>query len=131
MTLLNIQGKKIPEKELDLSGVAKDEVALSESAAKRIAFLLEKAGNPNGYFRVGLKGGGCSGLTYNFGVEQAPKEQDKVFEMHHVKICVDPKSLGLMGGSTLDWYSSFMQKGFRLLSPKKQKSCSCGESFSF
>ena len=103
--------------------VAPGEVGISEAAAKHIAALLV-AEQPGSLLRVGLQGGGCSGLKPYFAFEGSAAENDQVFSQHSVSICVDPKSLSLIGGSWLDF-----ENGFKIRSSQLKKSCSCGESF--
>lgn len=126
MAFLNIQSKKQqfikPSLEV-MPPVPMGEVAISEAAAKRIAALLI-AEKPGSILRVGLQGGGCSGLKPYFAFEESVGENDQVFNQHGVAICVDPKSLSLIGGSWLDF-----DQGFKIRSSQLKKSCSCGESF--
>jgi len=110
--------------------VPKDKLALTEAAAEKCIELAEKEGKPGWFLRVGIMGGGCSGLTYHFSFQQTPDEKDNVFQAYGAKICVDPKSLLYVGGSVLDWSESLMRSGFTVKNPREVKSCSCGESFS-
>lgn len=125
--MVSIQSKnkqKIkPDFEL-MPEVAPGQMGISEAAAKRIEVLL-KAEKPGSLLRVGLQGGGCSGLKPYFAFEESPRENDQVFAQQGVSICVDPKSLSLIGGSWLDF-----DNGFKIKSSQLKKSCSCGESFS-
>lgn len=110
--------------------VPKDQVALTEKAAAKIGQIAEREGKPGQLLRVGIQGGGCSGLSYLFSFTAAPESRDKVFEAFGAKVCVDPKSLLYLGGTVLDWQESLMKSGFVLKNPNEVKSCSCGESFS-
>ena len=110
--------------------VPKNRLAITEAAAEKSVELAEKEGKPGWFLRVGIMGGGCSGLTYHFSFQQATDEKDLVFEAYGAKICVDPKSLLYVGGSVLDWSESLMRSGFTVQNPREVKSCSCGESFS-
>ena len=122
MAFLNILSKKHPTLRPSLEAmpeVAPDTVGISTAAAERIlkeGLLL---------LRVGLQGGGCSGLKPYFAFEQSPRETDRIFTEHGVSVCVDPKSLSLIGGSWLDF-----ENGFKIRSTRLKKSCSCGASFS-
>ena len=80
--------------------------------------------------RVGIKGGGCSGFSYNYALEKTAKASDLIFSEHGVSILVDPKSMKLIGGSLLEWHNEMGSKGFRLRNKQTSKSCSCGQSFS-
>lgn len=106
-----------------------DQVALADSAVRRILKLLGEQ-NSQGIFRVGIVGGGCSGFSYHFAIEEEARPTDLIFEKEGARICVDPKSLKLIGGSMLEWHDSMKRSGFALRSKRGTKSCSCGESFS-
>jgi iron-sulfur cluster insertion protein len=112
-----------------LPEIEANQVLVSESAAERILRLLGEQ-NPTGVMRVGIVGGGCSGYSYHFAIEDAPRANDFVFENLSARICVDPKSIKLIGGSVLEWHDSMKRSGFALRSKRETKSCSCGESFS-
>lgn len=110
--------------------VPKDKIALTERAAQKIAALAEKEGKVGQLLRVGIQGGGCSGLSYTFSFTPGPDARDKVFDAYGAKVVVDPKSLLYLGGSVLEWQESLMKSGFVLKNPNEVKSCSCGDSFS-
>ncbi len=82
-----------------------------------------------GGLRLGILGGGCSGLSYQFKFEVKPRERDNVFEFDGINIFVDPKSLIYLRGLTLDYQESLMQSGFVFDNPNASKSCGCGTSF--
>ena len=110
--------------------VPKNAVAITEAAAKKVLALAEREGKVGQILRVGIQGGGCSGLSYTFAFVETAEARDKVFEAFGAKVCVDPKSLLYLGGTVLDWTESLMKSGFVLKNPQEVKSCSCGESFS-
>ena len=83
----------------------------------------------DGGLRLGVLGGGCSGLSYQFKFEPKPRENDHIFEFDGVKVYVDPKSILYLNGLTLDYKESLMQSGFAFDNPNAQKSCGCGSSF--
>jgi iron-sulfur cluster assembly protein len=93
----------------------------------RLAFQRESV---SGGLRLGVLGGGCSGLSYQFKFAPAPRSNDHVFEFEDVKVFVDPKSMVFLDGMTLDWHDSLIQSGFVFNNPHAQKSCGCGTSFS-
>ena len=103
-------------------------IEVTERAQARIRSVLEKENiSPRqGGLRLGVQGGGCSGLTYN---TQA-RERDRVFEFGDVRIFVDPKSFIYLNGMTLDYQETLMQQGFVFINPNSTKSCGCGTSFS-
>jgi len=84
----------------------------------------------NGGLRLGVQGGGCSGLSYLFRLETQPRPNDNVYEFDGVKIFIDPKSLLYLDGMTLDYKESLLHSGFAVENPNAQKSCGCGASFS-
>ena len=100
-------------------------------AGRQIRKLLEKQDMSGGGLRVGVKAGGCSGLSYVFGWEAAPREQDQVFDgPEDSKIYVDPKSFKFLEGTQLDYDTSLLSKGFVINNPKAKATCGCGTSFS-
>lgn len=106
-------------------------ILISESAAKQVKLQLEKRGTPNSYLRLGVKGGGCSGLTYVIQFEDdAPTDKDIVFEEHNVKIITDKKSILHLDGTILDWEESLIRRGFIFNNPLEKNKCGCGISFS-
>ena len=105
-------------------------VYISLTAAQRIRETLEHDSIPRGGLRLGVKGGGCSGLSYVMRFEPERRSGDKVFEEHGGRVFVDLKSYLYLKGMTLDWSGTLMQKGFTFLNPNASKTCSCGLSFS-
>ena len=105
-------------------------ILVTPSAAQEVRRLIEKEQKPNLGLRIGVKGGGCSGLTYVLAVEDAtPKQYDSVFEQEGLKILVDAKSHLYLDGTTLDFKSGLMGGGFEFQNPLAKKSCGCGTSF--
>jgi iron-sulfur cluster assembly protein len=106
-------------------------ITLTSTAAQEVKRLLEKDGKPNLGLRIGVKGGGCSGMTYVLALEEAsPKQYDSVFEQEGIKILIDAKSHLYLDGTTIDYKSSLMGGGFEFNNPLAKKSCGCGTSFS-
>lgn len=107
-------------------------IKVSETAKKRIAFLMEDDGfSPaTDYVRVGVKSGGCSGLSYDLKFDKALGEDDKVFEDNDIKIAVDKKSFLYLVGTTLEYSGGLNGKGFVFNNPNANRTCGCGESFS-
>jgi iron-sulfur cluster assembly protein len=83
-----------------------------------------------GGLRLGVQGGGCSGLTYVVKFDSEARARDEVFEFGGVKVFVDSKSLAYLNGMTLDYKADLMQQGFVIQNPNAKHSCSCGTSFS-
>jgi iron-sulfur cluster assembly protein len=106
-------------------------IAISENAGRQIRRLLDKQGIPEGGLRIGVKAGGCSGLSYVFAWELEAKPGDEVFEgPERSRIFVDPKSYRFLDGTTLDYDTSLISKGFLFENPKAKSTCGCGTSFS-
>ena len=106
-------------------------IQISETAAHKIRTLMAKQGISDGGLRVGVKGGGCSGLSYTFAWEAAPREGDHVFEgAEDSKVFVDPKSYKFIQGTTLDYDTALVSRGFIFNNPNAKSTCGCGTSFS-
>jgi len=104
---------------------------ISDNAAKLIRKMTIKNGLPAGGLRIGIKAGGCSGLSYTFAWEPAPREGDHVFDgPDGSKVFVDRKSHRFLDGTTLDYDTSLVSKGFIFNNPNAKSSCGCGTSFS-
>ncbi|HKT80871.1 MAG TPA: iron-sulfur cluster assembly accessory protein [Vicinamibacterales bacterium] len=105
-------------------------IQITDTAAKKIRNLMTKQGIVDGGLRVGVKGGGCSGLSYTFAWEREPRFGDDVFEgQDGAKIFVDKKSLIYLDGTVLDYDTSLLSKGFVFNNPNAKTSCGCGSSF--
>ena len=104
-------------------------ITVTQSAAAEAKRLLEKQGKPGFGLRVGVQGGGCSGLSYKLGFDQE-RAGDRVCGTEGVKVFVDPKSDIYLDGTTLDFVDGLEGRGFKFLNPHAKKSCGCGESFS-
>jgi len=96
----------------------------------RSAMAKEGVSPEQGGLRVGVQGGGCSGLSYNIRFDSQPRERDRIFQFGDVRVFVDPKSFIYLHGMTLDYNETLMQQGFVFVNPNAQKSCGCGTSFS-
>lgn len=79
--------------------------------------------------RLGVKGGGCSGMTYVLAFDEDPKERDTVYQLEGLTICIDPKSQFYLSGTTLDFSYGLNGKGFVFSNPNAAKTCGCGHSF--
>ena len=106
-------------------------IHVTEKAATKIRELLNKEGVPadSGGLRVGVQGGGCSGLSYAMRLETEARNRDKVFEENGARIFVDPKSFLYLNDTTLDYQEDLMRQGFVLQNPQAARSCGCGSSF--
>ena len=111
--------------------VADGNIHITEKAAKKFKEVL--AARPdlpqNGGFRLGVYGGGCSGLQYDLDYENDEKEGDKIFEEYGVRIYIDPKSYPYLKGITIDYLDELNKTGFVFNNPNAAGGCGCGESF--
>ncbi len=103
-------------------------IDVTPAAVDRIREML-KANNIEGGLRLGVVGGGCSGLSYKFKFESQPRSSDNVFEVGGVQLMVDPKSYEYLDGLTLDFTNTLMEQAFVFHNPNATKSCGCGKSF--
>lgn len=107
-------------------------IKVSETAKKKVIELMRDDGfDPTiHYVRVGVKSGGCSGLSYDLKFDKENQEGDKVFEDNDVKIIVDKKSFLYLIGTTLEYSGGLNGAGFVFNNPNANRTCGCGESFS-
>src|SRR5262245_45579266 len=107
-------------------------IQVTEQAIAKIRSALVKEGisTEQGGLRLGVQGGGCSGLSYNIRFDTQPRERDRIFQFDDVRIFVDPKSFIYLHGMVLDYQETLMQQGFVFVNPNSSKSCGCGSSFS-
>ncbi len=106
------------------------EISLTETARQEIKKIMSENNVPETHgLRVGVKGGGCSGLTYTLGFDAESKEGDTILELDDVKLFIDGKSLFYLTGTELDFSSGLNGKGFLFSNPNATKTCGCGESF--
>ena len=107
-------------------------IQVTDRAIKRIKLAIAKEGiSPEeGGLRLGVLGGGCSGLSYSIKFDTRPRERDRIFEFDGVRIFVDPKSFIYLHGMTLDYEETLMRQGFNFINPNSTRSCGCGSSFS-
>ena len=103
---------------------------LTDAAAQRINHLKAAEGKPI-RFRIMVKGGGCSGFQYEFGLDDAlPAADDHLIEKNGAEVVIDETSLGIVAGSTLDYTEDLAQAGFAIKNPNATAKCGCGNSFS-
>ncbi len=105
-----------------------DTIRLTSEAASEGKRLLTKEKEADLGLRLGVKGGGCSGLSYSLHFDRK-RDNDHEFEFEGLKVLIDPKSLLYLNGTTLDYADSLQEKGFRFINPNASKTCGCGESF--
>ena len=107
-------------------------IKVTIEAKTRIASLMQEDGYniDTDYVRVGVKSGGCSGLSYDLNFDKEKAEDDKVFEDNNVRLIVDKRSFLYLIGTTLEYSGGLNGKGFVFNNPNAQRTCGCGESFS-
>lgn len=107
-------------------------IKVSEDAKKRISLLMNDEGYDaiTDFVRVGVKSGGCSGLSYELKFDKAKADNDKLFEDNEIKIVVDKKSVLYLAGTILEYSGGLNGKGFVFNNPNAERTCGCGESFS-
>ncbi|MCK5274096.1 MAG: iron-sulfur cluster insertion protein ErpA [Alphaproteobacteria bacterium] len=103
---------------------------VSDSAVKRIAWLIEQEEGDALFLRVSVSGGGCSGFQYGFTFDDEIRAEDHSFERDGVKVVVDETSLDLMGGAEIDFVEDLIGASFQIRNPMATASCGCGSSFS-
>ncbi len=104
-------------------------LTLTDSAQTAVSRFMQGADEPVGGLRIAVTGGGCSGMQYAMALEGAPKGDDKVLEFGSVKVFVDPASVPLLEGVTIDFVESMEGSGFKFENPNATASCGCGNSF--
>ena len=107
-------------------------IQVTDKALARIRSVIakENISPQEGGLRLGVQGGGCSGLSYNISFDTQPRERDRIFQFGDVRVFVDPKSFIYLHGMTLDYEETLMRQGFNFINPNSTKSCGCGSSFS-
>ena len=107
-------------------------LSVTPKAIARIRTAMAKEGiSPTeGGLRLGVLGGGCSGLSYSIKFDTHPRERDRIYEFDGVRVFVDPKSFLYLHGMTLDYEETLMRQGFNFINPNSSRSCGCGSSFS-
>ncbi|MGC1582659.1 MAG: iron-sulfur cluster assembly accessory protein [Candidatus Acidiferrales bacterium] len=107
-------------------------IHLTDRALKqiRVAMKKENISPEQGGLRLGVQGGGCSGLSYNIRFDTQSRERDRVYDYDGMRVFVDPKSFIYLNGMTLDYEETLIRQGFNFINPNSTKSCGCGSSFS-
>jgi iron-sulfur cluster assembly protein len=105
-------------------------ITVTENAKKQALRLMEDEGKSGYFIRVGVDGGGCSGLMYQLTFDNETKEGDTSFEDNGIRVVVDKKSYLYLVGTTLDFSGGLNGKGFVFNNPNANRTCGCGESFS-
>lgn len=104
-------------------------VTLTEAAAYEVKGMLKSNDMEDGYLKIKVNGGGCTGLTYGMSAEEQPGENDEVLEFYGLKVLVDKYDMPVLNDTTIDFKQSLMGGGFQIDNPNAIASCSCGSSF--
>jgi iron-sulfur cluster insertion protein len=113
-----------------VSEIGERAITVTESAAKRIAFLREQEQAGDANLRIAVSGGGCSGFQYGMSFDDQTNPDDRVFERDGVGVVVDDVSLDLLNGAEVDFVEDLMGASFQIRNPNAASSCGCGNSFS-
>ena len=114
-----------------ITGAERDIVVTDKALARiRVVMAKENISAEQGGLRLGVQGGGCSGLTYNVRFDSKARARDRVYDYDGVHVFVDPKSYIYLKGMVLDWEETLLQRQFVFKNPNASKSCGCGTSFS-
>ncbi len=114
----------------DTAPAGEASVIVTDSAARRIAFLIDQEGGEALFLRVSVSGGGCSGFQYGFTFDDEIRADDREFLHHGVRVVIDETSLGLMDGAEIDFVEDLIGASFQIRNPQATASCGCGSSFS-
>lgn len=104
-------------------------ITVSDKAVDKIKDILDSEQKSEGFIRIGIKGGGCSGFTYLLDIEEKQKEDDQVYNFGGVNVLVDSKSIIYLAGTELDYTDGLNGAGFVFNNPNAQRTCGCGNSF--
>ena len=107
-----------------------DAITISDTAARKIAALAQKEGRPEAILRVRVTAGGCDGFGYRLSFEDAASDGDQVIAHEGVRVVIDPHSVPIVAGSTLDFDDAMMGGGLKMRNPQVKHECACGDSFS-
>ncbi len=117
-----------PSNRLEQEGTP--EIRLTRTAVDMAKKAIERRTQPAEGLRLGVRGGGCSGVSYAIEFADKIRPRDQVFEFEGLRVVIDPKSLIYLRGSILEYEVKLMQHGFRFRNPNEKSGCGCGESFS-
>ena len=104
-------------------------ITVSDKAVDKIKDILDGEQKGNGFIRIGIKGGGCSGFTYLLDIEENQKDGDQLYNFGDVKVLIDSKSIIYLAGTELDYTDGLNGSGFVFNNPNAQRTCGCGNSF--
>jgi iron-sulfur cluster assembly protein len=115
---------------VEMSETATEIIGITARAAEKAISLSAREGYPEPCLRIRVVAGGCSGFSYKLSFEVFGAPDDHVIEAHGLKVLIDPQSVPILAGSTLEFSDAMLGGGFRMNNPKAVHECACGESFS-
>lgn len=118
-----------PQEEVSTRPGAEAPIAITPKALEMARQKLSEIQEPNYGLRVGVRGGGCSGVSYAIDIAKKVRKRDTVYDFDGVRVVMDNRSVEYMRGSTLDWETKLMGYGFKWHNPNVKSACGCGESF--
>jgi iron-sulfur cluster assembly protein len=121
--------RAIENKTMETMNEAMPRVTLTDAALKQVKKLLVEQNNPNVFLRIGVVGGGCSGMSYVLALDHEKTGEDRMFVQEDVPIHIDDKSLPFLAGVKLDYTRDLLSGGFKFHNPNAVRSCGCGNSF--
>ncbi|SDH62780.1 iron-sulfur cluster assembly protein [Alteribacillus persepolensis] len=104
-------------------------ITITDAAIEHVKHMMEEEGDNNLKLRVGVKGGGCSGLSYGMGFDKQVEDTDTIQEKNGVQVLIDEESAPLLNGTVIDYKENLMGGGFTIDNPNAIASCGCGSSF--
>ena len=105
-------------------------IQLTDIAKQEVKKLIEQQNKPGAFLRIGVKGGGCSGLSYEVKFDDKLNEYDRSYEIDGVKVVCDSKSFIYLDGMAIDYSKELVGGGFKFINPNATGTCGCGTSFS-
>ena len=120
----------MPEVIAEVAANSTEIVTITARAAQEIRKIKQENTIPETHaLRLGVKGGGCSGMTYVLAFDENPKERDTIYQAEGLTVCIDPKSQFYLSGTVLDFSDGLSGRGFVFNNPNAAKTCGCGHSF--
>jgi iron-sulfur cluster assembly accessory protein len=107
-----------------------DVITVTEKAAVKTRTLAEREGQPEACLRLRVTAGGCNGFSYRLSLEAGPHPDDQVVDSHGLRVLIDPRSVPIVRGSTLDFNDALLGGGLKVHNPNATDECACGDSFS-
>lgn len=105
-------------------------VSITKFADEKISEIMRKSQSESSYLRIAIKGGGCSGYSYEFSFTEEPESEDRIFSFDNIKVCIDNTSYFFLNGMEIDYEEEAFKSGIIINNPNAKRSCGCGESFS-